>query len=395
LKALHLTGYFFPEYSGTTTRLYNIVSRLPFQVQIITSDRTGAGNIIPEKEEQIGNISVNRIPLASGGLLQAIPVLRYAHTLYRRPSILAKYASGQQFDIIHAHNSLVYGEAAKQLSAKSGKPFILELHGLSQESSAGPLGSIKARYIERVDKKLLSDCHHIITLTQSLKEWIHSYHGLPESKITVVPNGADVEQFSPGNGKKRNAENLREKFGIGGKIVMYAGNMDKINGIEDLGKVIPDIIQERPDVCFVFIGQRPRGRRFTLLAEDYPQNVKFLPMVPYEEMPAYYQMCDVFVVPRPSTISSETLTPLKLLEVMAMGRPVLGSNVGGIAEVVKDGENGYLFEKENMESFRKVLLAVLDTDNTQIGNNARDTIIKSYTWDNSVKVLQKVYQDLG
>ena len=63
MKLLHLTQYFFPEYSGTTTRLYNIVSRLPFNVQILASNRTVKGAIIAEKEEQFGNVKVNRIPL--------------------------------------------------------------------------------------------------------------------------------------------------------------------------------------------------------------------------------------------------------------------------------------------------------------------------------------------
>lgn len=395
MKVLHLTKYFFPEYSGTTTRLYNIVSRLPFNVQVLTSDRTGKGDTIPRKKEQFSNVKVNRIPLVPGDALQNIPVLRYAHTLYRRPSILTRFALKEQFDIIHAHNSLTFGEAAKEISRKFNKPFILELHGLSQESSAGVLGGIKTWYIERVDRKLLGHCDHIITLTQSLKEWLLSSYELPESKITVVPNGADIEQFSPRNEHKVKAEELRKRLGVSGKIIMYAGCMDRINGMEDLARVIPQIIQERRDICFIFVGQRPGERRLIALSEEYPQNVKFLPMVPYQEMPAYYQMCDVFVIPRPSTISAETLTPLKLLEVMAMEKPVLGSNVGGIAEVIKHGENGYLFEKGNLGSFKETLSEALDTDNRQIGKNARKTVIDSYSWDKSAKILQKVYQDLA
>lgn len=395
MKALHLTKYFFPEYSGTATRLYNIVSRLPFDVQILTSDRTGKGDIIAQKEEQFGNIRVNRIPLVSGQAIETIPVLRYAHTLYRRSPILTRFALNQQFDIIHAHNSLIFGEVAEQLSRKSNKPFILELHGPRSKSSAEALGRIKAWHIRRVDRKLLGHCDHIITLTQRVKEWMLNSYKLPESKITVVPNGADVEQFSLENRRKLKVEELKERLDVSGRIVMYAGIMDKINGIEDLARVIPDIIQERRDICFVFVGQRPQARRLAVLAKEYPQNVKFLPMVPYQEMPAYYQMCDLFVIPRPSTISSETVTPLKLLEVMAMGRPVLGSNVGGISEVIRDGENGYLFEKGNLESLKKSLLEVLATDSTQIGNKARKTIVERYTWDRSVKILEKVYQDFG
>ena len=111
-------------------------------------------------------------------------------------------------------------------------------------------------------------------------------------------------------------------------------------------------------------------------------------------MPVYYQMCDIFVIPRPYTLSAEILTPLKLLEVMAAAKPVLGSNVGGIAEVIRHGDNGYLFEKGNLTSLKNTLLEALDTDNDLIGNNARKTVVLNYNWDNSARILQKVYEDL-
>lgn len=393
MKALHLTGYFFPEYSGTTTRLYNIVSRLPFEVEIIASDRTGNGEVITKKEEEFGSIKVKRIPLASGELIQSIPVLRYAQMLYRRPLVLTRFALEERFDIIHAHNSLTFGQAAARLNRKLRRRFILEIHGLSQENSTGVLGNIKAAYLEQVDRKVSRECDHIVTLTESLKKWLVSHYGLPEGKITAVPNGADIEQFSPGDEHRLKAEELRRRLGINGRVVMYAGNMDRINGVEDMARVIPQIIGERRDICFVFVGNRPTDRKVAALFTEYPQNVKFLPSVTHAEMPAYYQMCDVFVIPRPSTVSSETIVPLKLLEVMAMGKPVLGSNVGGITEVVKDGENGYLFQKGSLESFHKRLLEVVDTDNSQIGRNARRTVVENYTWDRSVRTLQKVYQD--
>jgi spore coat protein SA len=175
---------------------------------------------------------------------------------------------------------------------------------------------------------------------------------------------------------------------------MYAGYMDGINGVPGLARIIPQIIRDWPDICFLFIGFGPEEDRLKALAKEYPRNVKFLPWVPYLEMPAYYQLCDVFVVPRPSTISAETATPLKLLDAMVMGKPVLGSNVDGIAEVITHGENGYLFQKGNLESLQRTLLEVLDADNTEISRGARKTIIENFSWDKSAKILQQVYEEV-
>ena len=74
---------------------------------------------------------------------------------------------------------------------------------------------------------------------------------------------------------------------------------------------------------------------------------------------------------------------------------MLGSDVGGISEVIKDGESGYLFQKGNMLDLKRSMIRALDCDNKVIGRNARMTIVNSFSWDNSAKILHKVYEDLA
>jgi glycosyltransferase involved in cell wall biosynthesis len=390
LKILHFASAFFPEYSGTATRLYGLLSNLPYDISLITVDRTIKGDIIELKEEYFNNIKVKRVSLQPNNVFSRVP-LRYIHTIYQKPKILVNAAKSEQFDIIHAHNLSLFAQAARKLSIKLSKPFIIEVHVIGQDYQYGVKRNIKTGYIDRGGRKSLKFCNCIIALTQGLKNWISAYYNIQEDKIVVVPNGADINKFAPKYENK--AEEIKERLGLLDNVVLYAGYMDRINGIIDIANVIPSMITKNPDTSFIFIGHGPEEDKIIALSKKYPQ-VKFLPMVHYDEMPIYYQMCDLFVIPRPSTISAETVTPLKLLEVMAMEKPVLGSNVGGIAEVIKHGENGYLFEKGNMESFKRTLLELLDTDNTQIGRNARKTIVDNYTWAKSAKILQKVYEEL-
>jgi len=395
LKILHLSNYFFPEYSGTTTRLYNLLYRLPHEIFLINRNETIEGHIIKAQcNERFGTINVQRVSLRPVSPIFKSPPFRYMYTIYYKPRILVNATRKLQFDIIHAHDPLFFGQVAMQLSKKHKKKFIVELHVLAEDYIKGINQRFKHFNVKRVTNKTLKSCNHVISLTQALKDWISSHYNLQEDKITVVPNGADIDKFAPKVEYKKKAEELKKKLNITDSVVMYAGFMDRINGIVDLAKMAPWVIRERPSVFFVFIGHGPEEEELKALSKAYPKNVKFLPMVHYDEMPIYYQLCDLFIIPRPSTISAETVTPLKLLEAMAMEKPVLGSNVGGIAEIIKHGENGYLFEKGNMESFKKTLLEVLDADNTEIGKNARKTIIENYTWDKSAKILQKVYEDL-
>lgn len=376
-------------------RLYNLLCRLPCKIELLVSDRTLSGEVITQGTEKFGNINVTRVVLQSASRLGRLPPWRYIHIIYRIPKILVNAAQGLSFDVIHAHNPFPMGKAARKLSQKSHKPFVLELHAVRDDYLTGAYSRFKETvYLARENNKALVSSDKVITLTQSQREWLCHSSKVPESKVVVVPNGADLNQFAPTEESKRKAEELRESLGISGKVVMYAGYMDRLNGLPGLAEVIPWVIREKSKVCFLFIGHGPEEERIISLSKEYRHNVRYLPTVPYSEMASYYQLCDVFVIPRPSTISAETLAPLKLLEAMAMEKPVLGSNVGGIAEVIRHGENGYLFQKGNMESFKKVLLEATDADNAQIGKNARRTVMENYTWEKSAKVLQEIYEDI-
>ena len=394
LKILHLVSGFFPLYNGTTTRLYGLLSNIPYETIVITSNEIGSGNVVKLKEECFGNITVKRVPLKAYGIYAKAPI-RYIHTIYQRPKMLFNSVRSEEFDIIHAHESSIFLQSAKKSSVKLNKPLIIEFHAVRDEYVAiSRIGRFFAMslYEKRKIKDALKPCNHVITLTPQLKDWISNRYKIKKDKITVVPNGVDITIFTPKHMEK--TEELKRRLKLSNTVVMYSGAINQINGINDFATVIPSIINKNPNISFLFIGRGTEEGKIITLSKKYTQ-VNYLPMVPYSDMPIYYQLCDLFVIPRPSSISTETITPLKLFEVMAMEKPVLGSNVGGIAEIIKHGENGFLFEKGNLESFKNTLLEILDTDTNQIGKNARKMIVDNYTWDKSAKILQKVYEGLG
>ena len=394
MKVLHLANYFFPEYSGATTRLYNIISRLPFDVQVLTSNRLIKGDVVSPEREQFGNITVNRLPLMFGAAGRKNHFWNSMNAIRRDRETLAGFALKQEFDFLHAHNSVVFGQTAAQIAGKMSRPFVLEYHGLAHESVSGLLKGIKTYYIQRTDRDIMGKCAHIITLTDHLKEWIIKFYRVPDSRITVVPNGVDIKRFAPAREYIDRAAELKKGLGIEGRVVMYAGVMDMINGIDSLAAAASQIIPENPQVCFVFVGGPADYKSLGALGSQFPKNVKLVPGVSYDDMPSYYEMCDIFVIPRPPTISAETIVPLKLIEVMAMGKSVVASDVGGLAEVIKHGENGYLFRKGDAASLKKTLLAALEADNKQIGLNARKAVVEKYSWDKSVETLLQVYKKL-
>jgi glycosyltransferase involved in cell wall biosynthesis len=395
MKILHLTSQFFPEYSGSSVRLYHLLSRLPFEVDIIVNNKTIDGEYVALPKEKFGNVNVHRISLEPNGICSQLP-FRYFYHLAARSNVKRLISREKEIDIIHAHGTWVTtGEAAMESSKKLKIPFICEIHARRKDYFSGLYKYLRSTYAEYKTRQILHSSSHIITLTYAMKNWIQRYYKVDNKKITVVPNGVDVQTFRPKSEYEEKAKEVRGKLGADNrKIVMYSGYMDTLNGITDLAQFVPEIIHKMQDICFLFVGYGPERDRVLSLSQRYPRNVKFLSPVSHNKMPIYYQMCDLFLIPRPSTISTETLIPLKILEAMAMQKPVLASNVGGITEVIRHRENGYLFEKGDMGSLKQVLMHVLDNDYSQVCRKARKTVVTKYRWEKSVAALREIYQQL-
>ena len=116
-------------------------------------------------------------------------------------------------------------------------------------------------------------------------------------------------------------------------------------------------------------------------------------MLEYDRMPALMGAADLFMIPRPSCLPAETLMPIKLLEAMAMGRDVLVSSVGAMREVVRDGENGYVFGSDDPAGFIQTLERVMANQSTGclLGENARRWVAARFSWDAARQALREAY----
>lgn len=334
------------------------------------------------KSEEIDNIQIKRVKSLSPPTIWKMPVFRY---FYHEKKIY-NYCKNEQFDIIQARSLPPYIVTAYKLHEKFKKPLLLELH--PHEKDVNQFYMFYMMNILKIAKK----ASHIITLTNSLKNWVQKEYKIEPEKITAIPNGVDCEKFKPPHNSKT-GKSFRNKIGNPEKVVLYAGYLDHVNGMDLLIKTIPTIVKENPEISFVFMGNGPYYNKINELSKKIPQ-VKLLNTVNHESMPDYYLSSDIFIIPRPSTLSSELVTPLKLLEAMSMECVVLGSSVGGIREVIKSGENGYLYEKNDLNSLINSLLNIIDYDNSKQAKNARQTIIDNYSWEKSAGKLMKVYEKI-
>jgi glycosyltransferase involved in cell wall biosynthesis len=172
-------------------------------------------------------------------------------------------------------------------------------------------------------------------------EYLHDQKNIPLEKMAYVTNGVDLEFFKPIKDEK--VENMRNELGLEDKFVFgYIGNFQKWQGVENFIEAARKIADS--EIAFLIVGGEEKSKE---------NNIVFIPKVLRSQIPDYYSICDVLVLPRPSHPATEIAAPTKFAEYTAMGKPILTTNVGDAAEFVKEYKCGIVIEDNKVESLTK------------------------------------------
>ncbi len=227
-----------------------------------------------------------------------------------------------------------------------------------------------------------------ITLTQAMKKDVLECTRVPKGKIEVVPLGIDVRRFDP-RGFESSNERQRFDLPLKGRIVGVLGRLDKLKGQHVLLQAVPEILKRHPQTFFLIAGDETAGasgyREFLRVLSqmlEIERSVKFLPFT--EEVPQLMSTLDVLVLPS----FSETYG-LVILEAMAMQKPVIATDAGGVPELVRHGKTGLLVRPNDIDAMTKALLRVLDSASLRhrLGRAARAEVLKTFDFDACVDAL--------
>jgi glycosyltransferase involved in cell wall biosynthesis len=159
---------------------------------------------------------------------------------------------------------------------------------------------------------------------------------------------------------------------------------------------MPMLLHEHPDLRLLLGGGGPEEQSLREQARNLAieRKVVFVGRVPQHEVPRYCSLVDLFAFPRLAMRLTETVTPLKPLEAMAQGKPVVASNVGGHRELIRDGKTGYLFRADSVEQLASCLRDVLGRRGEWplVGAAGRLFVESERSWVRSVAGYTTVYQ---
>jgi len=294
-------------------------------------------------------------------------------------------------DLVHSHSPPATGAEAARLAKRLRVPMVYEVRGFWRLGHAANKGErINVADSLAEDVRVANKADRVVAICQGIADQL-VYGGIPSDRISIVPNGVDTSVFHPID---RNKE-LAARLGVEGKIIYgYATNVRRLEGIQAVIKTWPHIVKAIPEAVFVLIGDGSYLSTLKALARDYGlgDTFRFLGRVPHAEMRAYYSLLDVFVVPRIPEPVCEIVTPLKPLEAMAMGIPIIASNVSALCEMVQNEKTGILFKAGDPKALAEACLEIGENVGlrNRISAQARAWVKQERDWT----VLTSLYRDV-
>ncbi len=250
--------------------------------------------------------------------------------------------------------------------------------------------NIQARKL--IEKKVLNACDRIAVLSRFTQEKLWSAYRIPSEKVVIIPGGVDLERFYPAVDKVRIRRHLNipeEKM-----ILLTVRDLEPRMGLENLICAFKEVINVVPDGYLVLGGQGPLKNHLISLSqelgvEDY---IRFVGFIPEEELPDYYRMADVFVLPTMELEGFGLIT----LEALASGLPVLGTPVGGTVEILGKLDSRYLFKDTTPESMASLIIETCQQfrSNPQLWQDVsarcRAFVQAHYSWERNVDRLENL-----
>jgi len=259
--------------------------------------------------------------------------------------LIGKLLEERNFDLINAHWIFPDGVAAVQGALKLNMPVIVTAHGCD-------INLYSTYRLRRPQiRHALRKSNSVSVVSSALKKRIVSL-GIPGSKVQIIPNGVDLEQFVPIDQKW-----CRKQLGLPSeaRIILFVGALDPVKGLDYLLDALTQVCALHQDLFVAIVGDGPL--RQTLARKVQKLNltnlVRFFGARPHNEIPLWMNACDLFCLP-----SLREGWPCVIMEALACGRPVVASRVGGVPEIVNK-QNGYLVAAQDIDQLARGLEAVL------------------------------------
>lgn len=304
--------------------------------------------------------------------------------------------------VIAASNHLT-SLPAQIAAARLGIPFIYEVRGFWEitRASREPEFMLTDAFQSHVQLESISAraADHVFTLTGAMRDELIA-RGVSGDKISLLPNSCDPDDFIP---RPRN-RTLAAALGISDDVpvIGYIGSFVQYEGLDDLVQAAALLKQRGVAFRLLLVGSEGAAGQDkgavtsaieTAALQGGLNDWLIMPgRVPHDQVASYYTLIDIAPFPRKPQPVTEMVSPLKPLEAMAMQKAVVASSVRALAELLRDGETGIVFEKGNIAALTEALHRLV-TDHAlrhQLGVAGRAWVEQERTWPIMASKARKI-----
>jgi glycosyltransferase involved in cell wall biosynthesis len=325
-----------------------------------------------EKGDEILVLSKENVPIPGA---QVLPALRVTsrNWLVRKFEVLRNTWSFRSIvrafepDIIHVHSistNLLWYWGVKNLFVSPWGSDIIDHY------SAGTKRTFYNRLVFRQAQVITATSHFLANVTQHYTD----------KEIHIVPFGVDCQVFGP-----------TERVNSSSVVTLGFAKLLKAHyGPEHLIQAMGLIVAKHPQTKLLMAGSGEMRSQLEALTRQLglTQNVSFLGIIEHFRVPGILQEVDIFVMP-----SIREGFGVAAVEAQAMEIPVVATRVGGIPEVVLDGETGILVEPEDSQQLAQAILTLIENPalRSQMGERGRKHVLTNYRWEDNAALMEKLY----
>jgi PEP-CTERM/exosortase A-associated glycosyltransferase len=396
LKIFHVFDHSIPLHSGYTFRSLALLTeqrRLGWETMHLTSPKQGPTT---GEEEAVDGWTFHRTK-PTGSMTG---IRGYFRQMSATEARIFELAAVHQPDVLHAHSPVLNAIPAIRAGRRLGIPVVYEMRASWEDAAVDhgttTEGSLRYRLSRALETWALRRADAITTICEGLRKDILVRGGIPERKVTVIPNAVDVDSFAydpPAD------PDLRTQLGLAGCTVLgFAGSFYAYEGLDLLLDAFARLAAGRPELKVLLVGGGPQDAALQAQAKrlGLADRVVFTGRVPHSEVQGYYAQIDLLCYPRKLMRLTDLVTPLKPLEAMAQGKLLIASDVGGHRELIRNGETGVLFQAGSASALADAITGLLNSPGLWEGRRraGRRFVEQERTWERSAAHYQSVYANV-
>jgi len=377
MKICMLSSFYHPLTAGSEVFTKEISERLAadgHEVHVITGSWLQL-----TRNETIRRVHVHRVPSI---WLKNLALPSVAPGLFFKGLDIVK-----ECDIIHAHLAFPPGAVGATIKKLTNKPLLTTVQGgdvgIYPQSGLGQFFV----FIKPLVSYSLKNSDRVTAISAFLAD---KAKDLGAREVILVRNGTDIDRFNPDAPFKE----IKKRRGItDGPIILTVSRLVPKNGVDVLISAFAKLKEEIPNTRLVIAGDGPERNALEKLAHKLrlDKSIHFLGYVSHNEMPNLMNMADVFV-----RVSLEEGLGIVFTEAMACKTLVIGSNVGGIPDIIKNRRTGLLVPLGDAEATATAIKQAL-TDKSlreKLVDNAYEVVKEEFSWDSIYTKLIDVYSQI-